>query len=161
MNGSEQFPTVPEPSLVLDGSMVPTPIGGNRNRNHAGNRQASVVYPIGRHDGTEGTMDRRYNQPPVLAERPSRDPRVVWQARISSDRGRLEVVCVIDLASETIVVPALSDHELRQLLATVPSDQPACEQQWVCGECGRANSRARAWCQWCSQHQTSARGVNL
>jgi hypothetical protein len=43
MNGSEQFPMVPELSRVPDGSMVPAPLGGNRNRNHTGNRSRATA----------------------------------------------------------------------------------------------------------------------
>lgn len=100
--------------------------------------------------------------PLVLASRPSSNPRLQWQARISPDRGRLEVVAVVELGSnfraahdsgaDTFVVPILSDAELRALLAAVPSEPEAA--LWICAECGRANSLARSWCETCAQHQT-------
>ena len=89
----------------------------------------------------------------VLALCPSSDSRFTWQARIRADRGRLEVVAVVDLGDDKIVVPVLTDHDLRALLTAGPTAGPA--ESWVCRECGRANSPTRSWCGTCAQHQAS------
>ena len=42
--------------------------------------------------------------PVVLSEMPTADPRVVWQARRSGDRGRLEVVARVTVGAEVVEV---------------------------------------------------------
>jgi hypothetical protein len=87
----------------------------------------------------------------ILAERASPDPRVKWQGRIGSDRGRLELVVVIDFGTDTIAVPVLSDAELKALLT--PPARPSAP--WVCTECGQPNDSVRRWCVACSGHQVA------
>lgn len=41
---------------------------------------------------------------------------VTWQARIASDRGRLEVVGVVPASLTTTTIEPLSERELRELL---------------------------------------------
>lgn len=41
---------------------------------------------------------------------------VTWQARIASDRDRLEVVGLVPAASTTTTIEPLSERELRELL---------------------------------------------
>jgi ribosomal protein L40E len=96
--------------------------------------------------------------PVVLAVRPSSDPRVTWQARVGTDRARLEVIALVDLGAETIAVPLLSELELRALLAVaVPAERA---ELWVCRECGRANSPSRSWCERCSEHQAAVEAAS-
>lgn len=52
----------------------------------------------------------------ILSERVTPDGKVRWQARRSSDRGRLLVVAVVSPSdTETLVAP-LTEYELRDLL---------------------------------------------
>lgn len=85
----------------------------------------------------------------VLARHVTADPRVEWQARRSVDRDRLEVVAVIQAGADSIVVPILTDSELRGLLGEAPGQDAA---GWTCAECSRRNDRGRSWCRWCSAH---------
>jgi hypothetical protein len=79
----------------------------------------------------------------ILAEHPSSDPRVTWQARVLPDRGRLSVVADIQLSDESIVeLP--SEAELKELLAPKPAGP------WQCSECGHANEPGACWCRICS-----------
>jgi hypothetical protein len=89
---------------------------------------------------------------PVLAERTSRDG-CVWQARVSADRGRLHVVCVVPASDVPTVVEALTESELRQLLHEAPAVQTGA---WVCVECGTPNASGRRWCRVCSAHDGGA-----
>lgn len=41
---------------------------------------------------------------------------VVWQARISTDRGRLEVVGIVPASHDATVIEPLDERELRELL---------------------------------------------
>ena len=50
----------------------------------------------------------------VLAER--RKGAVIWQARISSDRGRLEVIGLVEPSATVTAIEHLSEPELRELL---------------------------------------------
>jgi hypothetical protein len=50
----------------------------------------------------------------VLASR--RKGVVVWQARISDDRGRLEVVGIVPASTMATAIEPLDERELRQLL---------------------------------------------
>jgi hypothetical protein len=75
---------------------------------------------------------------------------VVWQARRSGDRGRLQVVAIVPAATEPTVVETLSETDLRELLAPVPTPTPA---GWVCAECGATNEPGRRWCRVCSAHE--------
>lgn len=45
---------------------------------------------------------------------------VEWQARISHDRGRLEVVGLVPPSATPTVVEPLTEHELRELLGETP-----------------------------------------
>ena len=74
---------------------------------------------------------------------------VRWQARVSNDRARLEVVAIVPASNEPTVVELLNDMELRELLAE-GADQN--EHQWVCAECGHKNANDRRWCARCSGH---------
>lgn len=50
----------------------------------------------------------------ILAERCKGT--VVWQARISTDRGRLEVVGIVPPSATATIITPLTDHELLELL---------------------------------------------
>lgn len=50
----------------------------------------------------------------VLAER--RKGAVTWQARISTDRGRLEVVGLVPASATPTIIEPLTEPELRELL---------------------------------------------
>src|SRR5262245_12061505 len=65
-------------------------------------------------------MNLTATDPTVIAERRSRDGRVTWQARISPDRGRLEVVAVVEANDQSTIVEILSDTELKELLTPKP-----------------------------------------
>lgn len=54
--------------------------------------------------------------PVVLAERVSADGRVRWQARIGEDRGRLEVVGIVEPSPTPTTIEHLSQRELLELL---------------------------------------------
>ncbi len=41
---------------------------------------------------------------------------ITWQARISADRGRLEVVGIVQPSATTTVISPLDERELRELL---------------------------------------------
>ena len=82
----------------------------------------------------------------VIAERKSADGRVTWQARISTDRERLEVVAIVAPSATPTIVQLLSEAELRELLA------PKRDEPWVCQECGTPNAPASCWCRQCSNH---------
>jgi hypothetical protein len=84
----------------------------------------------------------------ILAERTAPDG-IRWQARVSADRARLEVVAIVPASVEPTVVTLLSDRDLRELLAEGAEQN---EHTWVCIECGTANSRDRRWCALCSGH---------
>jgi hypothetical protein len=86
----------------------------------------------------------------VLAERLSRDGRVRWQARISEDRGRLEVVGIVAPSDAATVIEPLSGDELRELLVTTAT--PDTREHWICLECRTANEPWRRWCRICSSH---------
>ena len=77
---------------------------------------------------------------------------VRWQARVSGDRGRLEVVGIVGASSEPQVITPLTDAELRALLGE-GSDQLA--HAWVCSGCGARNARGRRWCETCSGHSAA------
>ncbi len=53
----------------------------------------------------------------VLSERTSRDGKVQWQARRSTDRGRLEVVGIVAASAEPTIISPLTEAELLELLA--------------------------------------------
>ena len=88
--------------------------------------------------------------PRVLASRPSADPRVQWQARVSADRGRLSVVAVIEPTSTPIVVELPTETELRGLLAGAGQET---NDTWTCAECSTVNAASRLWCASCSHHR--------
>src|SRR5262245_57421028 len=90
------------------------------------------------------------NTPNVLNQLTSCDGRVTWQARVSQDRGRLEVVGVVAPSSEPTEIEPLSDVDLRGLLAGAPTARD--EQPWVCLECRVLNEPTRRWCRCCSGH---------
>lgn len=75
---------------------------------------------------------------------------IVWQARRSGDRGRLQVVAIVPAATEPTVVEMLSEADLRELLAPPPAAAPT---GWICGECGATNEPGRRWCRVCSSHE--------
>lgn len=56
----------------------------------------------------------------ILAER--HKGAVVWQARISQDRGRLEVVGIVPASTTETVIEPLTEPELRQLLDDTSHD---------------------------------------
>jgi len=87
--------------------------------------------------------------PIVLAERLSRDGRVRWQARIGEDRGRLEVIGVVEPSTVPTIIEPLTEADLRELLTDAPTERP---QSWLCGDCATNNDRARRWCRVCSAH---------
>ncbi len=89
------------------------------------------------------------NAPTVLSRRRSSVPGAVWEARISSDRQRLEVVLVVEPSATPLEVPLLSDVELRELLAAAPTQRA---EEWRCSECGTVNDASRRWCRNCSDH---------
>ena len=53
-------------------------------------------------------------EPRILAEREKNG--VIWQARIGTDRGRLEVVALVPPSTGTTIVEALTGAELQELL---------------------------------------------
>ena len=79
---------------------------------------------------------------------------VRWQARVSNDRDRLEVVGIVPASFEPTVIEPLNERELRELLAE-GADQS--EHTWICAECGAANGRDRRWCASCSGHTEADR----
>jgi hypothetical protein len=85
--------------------------------------------------------------PGVLARRASPDPRAVWEARVSADRGRLEVVLVVQPRATVVTVPILSQGELRQLLEAAPREEG---EGWICLDCRHGNAAGRRWCERCS-----------
>ena len=85
----------------------------------------------------------------VLAERLSSDGRVTWQARISGDRGRLQVVGIVAANSEPTEIQPLSEAELLELLSTATPDAG---EDWVCLHCRATNPASRRWCRVCSNH---------
>ena len=84
----------------------------------------------------------------VLAERVSPDGRCRWQARRSSDRGRLVVVGIVEPSDVPTVIEPLSEHQLRALL---DGDPPAPAPFWVCARCSSRNAVDRRWCGTCSE----------
>jgi hypothetical protein len=82
----------------------------------------------------------------VLAARPAAGG-VVWQARVSADRSRLEVVAIVPASATPAVVERLSDSDLKELLAQAPAPQ---SERWTCQECGAENQPDRRWCSACS-----------
>lgn len=84
----------------------------------------------------------------VLAERVSPDGRVRWQARRSSDRGRLIVVGVVEPSDSPTVIELLDEVQLRGLLE---GEQPADAARWICARCGSSNAVDRRWCPRCSE----------
>ena len=92
--------------------------------------------------------------PVVLARRPSGHPSAWWEARVSDDRGRLEVVLVVAQPCETaIAVPILTSLELQSLLAQAPAERA---ESWSCRECLAVNPASRRWCSKCSSHDGAA-----
>lgn len=79
---------------------------------------------------------------------------VTRQARPGEDRGRLQVVAIVPPSAAVTVIEALSESELRELLADVPEDRSA---GWVCVECGVTNEPGRRWCRVCSCNDVGAR----
>ncbi|MCC7176919.1 MAG: hypothetical protein IT177_00845 [Acidobacteria bacterium] len=59
----------------------------------------------------------------VLAER--RKGLVTWQARISHDRNRLEVVGIVPPSTEPTVIEVLTERELRELLGFADDRTPS------------------------------------
>lgn len=84
----------------------------------------------------------------VLAERVSPDGRVTWQARRSSDRGRLVVVGVVAPSDTPTVIELLDEVQLRGLLE---GEQPADATCWICARCSAKNGSDRRWCSRCSE----------
>lgn len=56
----------------------------------------------------------------VLARRSSTTPGVVWEARTSADRGRLEVVAIVTVGAERVEIPLLTTAQLLELLGESP-----------------------------------------
>ena len=83
----------------------------------------------------------------VLSERLSSDGRVRWQARRSSDRGRLVVVGIVAPSDVPTVIELLDEVQLRALLDGTPPDAA----YWICAQCGANNAADRRWCATCSQ----------
>ena len=79
---------------------------------------------------------------------------VVWRARRSGDRGRLQVVAIVPASAEPTVIEMLSEADLRELLAPAPAAAPV---GWVCAECGATNEPGRRWCRVCSSHEGGSR----
>jgi ribosomal protein L40E len=94
-------------------------------------------------------MAGEVNAPIVLAERPAAGG-VVWRARVTSDRSRLEVVAIVPASTTPVVVERLSDSDLKELLAQAPGPL---SERWTCRECGAENPPDRRWCRACSGHQ--------
>lgn len=84
----------------------------------------------------------------VLSERISGDGRVRWQARRSTDRGRLIVVGIVAPSDVPTIIKPLDEPQLRALLEGTP---PADAAHWICAQCGTSNTADRRWCQTCSQ----------
>lgn len=59
----------------------------------------------------------------VLASR--RKGPVTWQARISTDRGRLEVVGIVPPSPEPTTIDVLTERELRELLGFGDETEPS------------------------------------
>lgn len=91
-------------------------------------------------------------KPVVLARRPSGHPAAYWEARVGSDRARLEVVLVVQPSSTPIVVPMLTNVELEALLSEAPAERA---ESWSCRECTHVNPASRRWCDRCSSHDNS------
>src|SRR4051812_12560876 len=87
--------------------------------------------------------------PVVLNERQSPDGHVTWQARVSDDRGRLQIVAIVAPSATATIVEPLNDAELRELLAPSTVNAPG---RWTCVECGHVNDDERRWCMACSSH---------
>ena len=66
-------------------------------------------------------MRRRAGE--VLASR--RKGAVEWRARVSSDRGRLEVVGIVPASTTATVIEPLSEPELLELLGELALDETA------------------------------------
>lgn len=49
---------------------------------------------------------------------------VLWQARISSDRGRLEVIGLVAPSATPTTIEVLTEPELRELLGFTDHDDP-------------------------------------
>lgn len=94
-------------------------------------------------------MTEAAHLPGVLNQLTSADGRVTWQARVSDDRGRLEVVGIVAPNAEPTTIEPLSDVDLRALLAGAPTDQA---EPWLCAECRTLNLPSRRWCRVCSEH---------
>lgn len=71
-------------------------------------------------------MSRRLVAGLVLAERYKGVVR--WQARISADRGRLEVVGLVPASTEPTEIEPLNERELRELLGEI-TDSACIEAQ--------------------------------
>lgn len=84
----------------------------------------------------------------LLSERTSADGRVVWQARRSSDRGRLIVVGIVAPSDTPTIIEPLNEIQLRDLLEGTPSVSAA---PWICAQCGASNAADRRWCSTCSE----------
>ena len=87
----------------------------------------------------------------ILAELVLDGGRVVWQARRSGDRDRLEVVVVVAPSPTPTIVAPLTVTQLRALLADSAAPDGARDTaSMVCSECGTPNDDGRRWCRVCS-----------
>lgn len=75
---------------------------------------------------------------------------VVWQARRSADRGRLEVVGIVPASSTPVEIEPLTEPQLRALLEGLPTVD---DDAWICSHCAAQNAAERRWCASCSSHE--------
>lgn len=67
--------------------------------------------------------DHQNSPTSVIARRSSTsNPAIVWEARRSPDRGRLEVVAIVPASAESTLVPLLTQAELLELLGESGED---------------------------------------
>jgi hypothetical protein len=92
------------------------------------------------------------SMPIVLAEHVD-GAGIRWEARIAADRGRLQVVAVVQPSDTVTTIERLSDSALQQLLAGAPAHGDA---EWTCRECSTVNPSARRWCVTCSGSGSAA-----
>ena len=117
MSGSYRFPVVPG---TIRNTTVPDGSGGSRERFRMvpsfGGRNHAIgeVRPGQRCQAGPVTPERRRVAGQVLAERRKGD--VLWQARISADRHRLEVVGMVAASAVPTTIEPLNERELRELL---------------------------------------------
>lgn len=74
------------------------------------------------HRGNPPRLSRPRQPGEILATRCKNG--VVWQARISTDRGRLEVVGIVPPSATATTIEVLTEPELRELLGFTDHDDP-------------------------------------